>query len=149
MRQAIRLALLLILPAVIASGQSPQRFIAVTFDDLPVVSLEDDQSVRQEITQKLLKKISDAKVPAIGFVNENKLYTDGKRDEAKVKLLQQWLDAGLDLGNHTFSHINLNENPLEKYEDEILRGEIITKQLLQSKNRQIRFFRHPYLMTGT
>ena len=150
MRQPVRLILLLlVLLAVSASSQSPQRLIAVTFDDLPVVSLEDDQSVRQEITRKLLEKITNARVPAVGFVNENKLYTDGKRDEAKVKLLRQWLDAGLDLGNHTFSHMNLNENPIEKYEDEILQGEIITKQLLQARNRQIRYFRHPYLMTGT
>ncbi|HYJ92849.1 MAG TPA: polysaccharide deacetylase family protein [Pyrinomonadaceae bacterium] len=148
MRQATRFFLLLVVLAINAFGQSPQRYIAITFDDLPVVSLEDDVAVRQEITRKLLKNISDAKVPAIGFVNENKLYTDGKRDEAKVKLLQQWLDAGLNLGNHTFSHMNLNNNPLEKYEDEILRGETITKGLLQARSRQIRYFRHPYLMTG-
>jgi peptidoglycan/xylan/chitin deacetylase (PgdA/CDA1 family) len=149
MRQVIGLALLLIVLAANASSQTFKRFIAVTFDDLPVVSLEDDQLLRQEITQKLLEKISNAKVPAIGFVNENKLYTNGKPGEAKVKLLQQWLDTGLELGNHTFSHLNLNESPLEKYEDEILRGEIITKQLLQARNQSIRYFRHPYLMTGT
>ena len=149
MRQAFCFFALLILLAVGVFSQSPQRYVAITFDDLPVVSLEDNQSVRLEITQKLVGKISQAKVPAIGFVNEGKLYTEGKRDETKVKLLQQWLNAGFDLGNHTFSHINLNENPLEKYEDEILRGEIITKELLAARNQQIRYFRHPYLMTGT
>ena len=148
MRQAALLALSLLFAAG-AFGQAPQRYVAITFDDLPVVSLENNLAVRQEVTSKLLKKFTDAKVPVIGFVNENKLYTDGTPNEAEVKLLRQWLDAGLDLGNHTFSHINLNENPLEKYEDEILRGEIITKQLLQERNRQIRYFRHPYLMTGT
>jgi peptidoglycan/xylan/chitin deacetylase (PgdA/CDA1 family) len=148
MRQTICLVFLLLLFRVCSFGQTPQRFIAITFDDLPTVSLENDMSVRREITQKLLKRVTDAKIPAIGFVNEEKLYTNGKLDEAKVKLLRQWLDAGLDLGNHTYSHMNLNENPLEKYEDEIIRGETVTKGLLKERGRQIRYFRHPYLMTG-
>jgi hypothetical protein len=47
-------------------------------------------------------------VRAIGFVNENKLYEDGAPDPNRVALLQQWLDNGLELGNHTFSHPNYN-----------------------------------------
>lgn len=125
-----------------------ERQIAVTIDDLPVVSPRKEIKTRQEITKKLLAKIKKSKVPAIGFVNENKLYTDNKRDEAQVDLLRMWLDNGLDLGNHTFSHLSLHNNPLDKYEADILQGEIITKELLQAKGRQIRYFRHPYLWTG-
>lgn len=148
MKQIIHLAVLFCVFNLVAFAQTVQRYIAITIDDLPVVTIEDGLPVRQEITKKLLAKITAAKVPAIGFVNENKLYTNGKLDDAKVKLLQAWLDAGLELGNHTFSHLSLNSNSLEKYEDEILKGETVTKQLLAAKNRQIRYFRHPYLMTG-
>lgn len=63
-------------------------------------------------------------------------------------MLRAWLDGGLELGNHTFSHLSLNSNSLEKYEGEILRGETITKELLEAKGKPIRYFRHPYLMTG-
>ncbi len=129
-------------------AQSKQRFIAITIDDLPVVSTRNDLKTRQEITRKLLKNITEAKVPVIGFVNEIKLYANDKRDEQEVDLLRQWLGAGLDLGNHTFSHLSLDDNPLEKYEDEILRGEMITKELLKTKNKQMTYFRHPYLQTG-
>jgi peptidoglycan/xylan/chitin deacetylase (PgdA/CDA1 family) len=124
------------------------RQIAVTIDDLPVVSPRNDLKVRQEITKKLLKHIRKAKVPAIGFVNENKLYTDDKRDEPQVDLLRMWLDSGLELGNHTFSHMSLHDNPLEKYKADILKGEIITKEILQAKSLKMRYFRHPYLWTG-
>lgn len=148
MKQVIHLVVLFCLFNLAAFAQTVQRYIAITIDDLPVVTIEDGLPVRQEITKKLLAKITAAKVPAIGFVNENKLYTNGKLDDAKVKLLQAWLDAGLELGNHTFSHLSLNSNSLEKYEAEILKGETVTKQLLAAKNRQIRYFRHPYLMTG-
>lgn len=128
--------------------QQPERFIAVTIDDLPVVSTRKSLSARQEITRKLLKQITAAEIPAIGFVNENKLYANGKLVTDEVNLLQRWLDAKLELGNHTFSHPSLHNVSIEKYEEEILRGEIVTKELLQARNKQIRYFRHPYLQTG-
>jgi peptidoglycan/xylan/chitin deacetylase (PgdA/CDA1 family) len=130
------------------AAQKTQRFIAVTIDDLPVVVKNGDLKKRQEITTKLLKNIKKANVPAIGFVNENKLYHKEKRVEAEINLLRQWTNAGLELGNHTFSHLSLHDNPLEKYQEEILQGEIITKELLAEKNQKIRYFRHPYLWTG-
>lgn len=129
-------------------GFAQDRQIAVTIDDLPVVSTRSDIENRRTITRNLLKHIKKAKVPAIGFVNENKLYTKDKRDEQQVDLLRMWLDAGLELGNHTFSHLSLHDNSLEKYQAEILQGEIITKELLQAKSMQMRYFRHPYLWTG-
>lgn len=129
-------------------AQKQQRFIAVTIDDLPVVAKNSDLKRRQEVTRRLLGHIKKAKIPAIGFVNENKLYREEKLVEAEVDLLRAWLDAGLELGNHTYSHLSLHDNPLEKYEAEILKGEIVTKKLLEAKNQKIRYFRHPYLWTG-
>src|SRR5688500_11004336 len=109
-----------ILAAVSVEAQKPQRLVAVTIDDLPVVSTRRDLETRREITRKLLAHITKAKVPAIGFVNENKLYGEGeKRDEAQVDLLRAWLDAGLELGNHTFSHVNIANVPLDRYKEEI------------------------------
>ena len=81
-------------------------------------------------------------------MNENKLYTNDKRDEAKIDLLRMWLDAGLELGNHTYSHRSLNTIPLKDYEGDLLKGEIITKELLAARGQKIRFFRHPFLQTG-
>jgi peptidoglycan/xylan/chitin deacetylase (PgdA/CDA1 family) len=125
-----------------------QRSIAITIDDLPVVSTRRDLKTRQEITRKLLAHIKKYKIPAIGFVNENKLYTDGKRDEAQIDLLRMWLDSGLELGNHTYSHRSLHTIGLKEYEDDLLKGETITKELLAAKGRKVRYFRHPYLQTG-
>jgi len=131
-----------------AQNSKPQRFIAVTIDDLPVVSTRKDLKTRQEITKKLLNHITKAKIPAVGFVNEGKLYAGDKRSEAEIDLLRGWLDANLELGNHTFSHRSLNAIELKDYQGDILRGEIITKELLGAKNKRMRYFRHPYLQTG-
>jgi peptidoglycan/xylan/chitin deacetylase (PgdA/CDA1 family) len=125
-----------------------QRFIAVTIDDLPVVSTRKDLKNRQEITKKLLNHIMKAKIPAVGFVNEGKLYANDKRDETQIDLLRSWLAANLELGNHTFSHRSLNNIELKDYQDDILRGETVTKELLAAKGKQMRYFRHPFLQTG-
>ncbi len=131
-----------------ANAQVVKRTIAVTIDDLPVVSTRRDLANRQEITRKLLAHIKRAKVPAIGFVNENKLYRDGTRVEAEVDLLRMWTNAGLELGNHTFSHRSADAITLDEYTADILRGEIITKELIKAKGREIKYFRHPFLQTG-
>ena len=122
--------------------------IAVTIDDLPVVTTQRTLEARKDITKRLLGHIRNAKVPAIGFVNENKLYRDDKRAEEEIALLKMWLDAGLELGNHTYSHRSLNRIPIEEYKADLLKGETITKELLAGKSREMRFFRHPYLQTG-
>ncbi len=132
-----------------AFAQTLKRTVAVTIDDLPVVSTRRDLKNRQEITKKLLGHITKAKVPAIGFVNENKLYDGDKRVEAEIDLLRMWLDAGLELGNHTFSHRSADAIDVTAYQADILRGEIITKELLKAKGRDIKYFRHPFLQTGS
>ena len=147
MKKNILLSLLIFTSNIFA--QELPRFIAVTIDDLPVVAKNSNLKLRREITRKLLGHIKKEKIPVIGFVNEGKLYENEKLVEAEVDLLKMWLDAGLDLGNHTYSHMSLHDNSLADYEADILKGEIVTKKLLEAKNQKIRFFRHPYLWAGT
>jgi peptidoglycan/xylan/chitin deacetylase (PgdA/CDA1 family) len=87
-------------------------------------------------------------VPAIGFVNEGKVHRDGAVDSAEVALLRQWTSAGLELGNHTYSHLDLHTAPLADYLDGITRGDSVTRALLAELHQKPRFFRHPFLHTG-
>ena len=132
-----------------ASAQRIERTIAVTIDDLPVVVTQSDAKKREDITRRLLGHVKKAKVPAIGFVNENKLYTDGKRNEEQIALLRMWLDAGLELGNHSYSHRSAEDLSVEDYTNDILRGEVITKELLAKKGMKMRYYRHPFLQTSS
>src|SRR5688572_22034166 len=106
--------LLILLCCASAFGQ--KREVVVTFDDLPT-SYEYPLQVKQELTKKLIQTIKSNNIPAIGFVNEGKLYVPDEIDE-RTELLRMWLDAGLELGNHTFSHINLERAPIEAYEED-------------------------------
>jgi peptidoglycan/xylan/chitin deacetylase (PgdA/CDA1 family) len=141
----MKLVALLLALAVI--GQSaPQREVCFTIDDLPWVSAV-PQNVQEveRLTAQLLAGLAAHRIPAIGFVNEGKLQRDGAVDPRQVRLLQQWLNAGLELGNHTFSHRDFHATPLKTFQDEIIRGEAETTRLL---GKRPRYFRHPMLHTG-
>ena len=153
-----RLVRVLLLAALAAAAPAPTpaagqdvsrpaaREVAVTFDDLPAPygDLED----MRRITPKLLESLRRNGVPAVGFVNEAKLYRRGETD-ARIGLLRAWLDAGFELGNHTFSHINPQRAPLAEYEEDVVRGETVTRMLLAERGMKLRYFRHPFLFTGT
>jgi peptidoglycan/xylan/chitin deacetylase (PgdA/CDA1 family) len=135
--------------ALAAFEDTTRRTMAVTFDDLPVVRFQDDVAAQEAITADLLCAIGRHAIPAIGFVNEKKLGgADGMVEVRRVALLRRWLDAGLELGNHTWSHASLHNTPLADFEAEILRGEAVLRPLLAERGMPLRFFRHPYLQTG-
>lgn len=137
--------------AVRARAAAENRFprsVAVTIDDLPVVSTRSDLPTWREVTDGLLHTLKSERVPAIGFVNEQKLGFGAKPIPGRVALLRRWVDAGFELGNHTFSHPSLHSTPIEEYEADIVRGEPVTRELLAAHGETLRYFRHPFLHTG-
>ena len=132
-----------------ASPAAPTRRVAITIDDLPTVSRNFRSSADHDrLTRQLIGVLRAHRVPAIGFVNEGKLRPGGALDAAEVELLRQWTRAGLELGNHTYSHLDLHTAPVADYLDDIVRGDSVTRALLAEVHRQPRFFRHPFLHTG-
>jgi peptidoglycan/xylan/chitin deacetylase (PgdA/CDA1 family) len=125
------------------------KSISVTFDDLPLnIALKISNEKMKTIVENLIAKIKAENIPIVAFVNENKLELNGKRDPERVDILRMWLDAGVELGNHTYSHKSANAVPISEYEQDILRGERTIKELLTDRNMKLRYFRHPFLMTG-
>jgi len=140
---------LFLLILIVSTMAIAQKKIAVTIDDLPLQRATIYSKERNEfVSQKLIENLSSQKVPIIGFVNEGKLYTNNTLDNNKVELLKQWLNVGFELGNHTFSHKSANEISVDEFTKDILRGEQITKPLMKTYEKQIRYFRHPFLHTG-
>lgn len=129
-----------------AAPEIPSREIAVTFDDLPATHIGLEQMTA--VVTNLLQTITSHNIPAIGFVNEGKLHVPGETD-ARTALLRRWLDAGLELGNHTFSHISIDRVPFTVYKDDLIQGETVTRMLLHEKGKRLRYFRHPQLRTGS
>ncbi|WP_041855542.1 polysaccharide deacetylase family protein [Candidatus Korobacter versatilis] len=124
-----------------------QREVAITIDDLPAANPRLSGKQMNELTSKLLATLKQEQVPAIGFVNEQKLYVKGEVDD-RIGALRQWVDNGFELGNHTFSHMSLDTNTLQAWEENVVRGETVTSMLLAEKKMKIRYLRHPYLIVG-
>ena len=146
----------LLVPAdTIPRTRAVERAIAVTFDDLPATPagvVANDVASLEKLTRKLLTAVRKYSIPAVGFVNEGKLFVEGAgpRDaDRRTGLLRMWVDAGLELGNHTYSHRDLNATPLDQFEADVLRGEAVTRRLLEEKKQTLRYFRHPFLHVGS
>ena len=121
--------------------------VAVTIDDLPLNGPRVELGRLRAMTDKILAGLNRHRIPAVGFVNESLLYVPGETD-ARIALLRAWADAGVELGNHTFSHLGFKTASLAAYEDDFVRGDAVTKIILGQKGRRPRYFRHPFLQMG-
>jgi len=117
--------------------------IAFTFDDLPAHGSLPPGTTRAEIASKILSALHDAGVPpTYGFVNGQLL----ERKPDDVAVLQAWRDAGQPLGNHTWSHMNLNQHSLAEFEAEVDRNESLLNKWMPKEDW--RWFRFPFLAEG-
>jgi peptidoglycan/xylan/chitin deacetylase (PgdA/CDA1 family) len=139
---------LLLCPGQAYCQATPSREIAITIDDLPAASPSMTAAETTAMTTKLLATLKMQNVPAIGFVNERKLYRKWGEVDERIKALSMWLEAGFDLGNHTYGHTSLNQAGLKDFEESVVRGETVTSLLLAEHGKKLRYFRHPYLDTG-
>jgi len=123
--------------------------ICFTFDDLPLISYGIDDTLYQEaVLNNLIRSLIEHEIPAIGFVNEHKLYSGRRIHPFQVRQLTKWVDNGQELGNHTYSHPDYNKVPFDDFTEDILKGEKITKEILSKRGKSIKYFRHPFLHMG-
>ena len=122
------------------------REVAITFDDLPVFGKFSSAADGAAVTAQLLAAMKRNRWKATGFVNEIQL--DAADRPLRIALLQSWIDAGMDLGNHTYSHLSLNRTPVDVYMADVLRDETATAPMLATIGRHERWFRYPFLETG-
>jgi len=134
------IALILLVAAPVRAGT-----VAWTFDDLPVFGKTKPVADGDAITRKLLVGLRTNRIHAIGFVNESQLTDD---PAGRTAILARWLDAGMDLGNHTFSHPSLNMLPVDDYIADAAKGDAVTKRLDAEHGKTPRWFRFPFLETG-
>lgn len=125
----------------------PAASIALTFDDLPGIVLRPDQDYVDATNRALIKGLKRHHFPAIGFVNEGKL--DEIVRSRQIAVLQHWIKAGFDLGNHTFSHSSPNAIGPDRYIADIARGEKVIRPMMEKAHRTLQWYRHPYLETGS
>jgi peptidoglycan/xylan/chitin deacetylase (PgdA/CDA1 family) len=142
-----RLSWLVVLFATAALAAGEGRQVAITIDDLPRGGdrgPSDLPGVRA-MTDQLLRPFREQHIPVIGFVNAGRSQLDGP---GLQQILNLWLEAGAQLGNHSYSHPDINSVALDVYCDDIVRGEAAIRQALARHDQKLEFYRHPFLHTG-
>lgn len=134
-------------PALAAEAATPaSRPILVSIDDLPIATPKwhRDAEDRKRLTRDLLAVLLKHRVPAVGLVTWKQV--QGPADEA---LLERWLQAGLELGNHSFGHLDYPRTPIDDYLADLEKGRAGLQSFLEARGKgPVRFFRFPFLREG-
>ena len=136
-----------------AGSVSNRKTVAITVDDLPGAVPGSDKAQGSLLDLRrwncnLIRVLHKHNAPATGLVIGEKMEAPGERD-ARAEILREWLRAGLDLGNHTYSHLHFSTMSIERFEDDTLRGDVVTRAVLAASGRSERYFRHPGLSLGS
>ena len=142
MKSECRVAVTTLVLLILIGVCSAQK-VAVTFDDLPLNGALPAGVTRVEIARDTLAVLKKYHVPAAyGFVNAKKL--EGNIDAAEA--LKLWA-ASEPVGNHTYSHLNLDQNSPEAFEREVELNEPAL-ELLTAAGGDWHWLRYPYLHEG-
>jgi len=117
--------------------------VALTFDDLPAVGALPEGETRTEIADKLTTALrSNDLAGTYGFVNAVRLENDADAQKA----LRIWINAGMNIGSHTWSHPPLPKVTVTDFEHDIDLNEPALKKYAEGRNWH--WFRYPFLWEG-
>ena len=117
--------------------------IAITFDDLPAHGPLPPGETRMEVISKIVAALRGANLPpTYGFVNGLRM----EEQPTGAAVLQAWHSAGNPLGNHSWSHMNLNQHLLDDFEQDVARDEPVLASVM--KDEDWHWFRYPFLAEG-
>lgn len=124
------------------SFQSLAKAVAFTIDDLPFLgnSKGNPKKLVREAKRfnEILAILKTEKVPVTGFV------IAGSIESGQWDLLKQFEEAGNIIGNHTYSHYNLNRVGAQRFIRDIEKADKTLTPLLSHP----KYFRYPFLATG-
>ena len=117
--------------------------IALTFDDLPMAGSMPAGDTRSRIATTLAAELKANHLKGTyGFVNAANLENSPDAQQS----LRIWTKAGMNIGNHTWSHPSINSGSVEEFEREIDRNEAALAQY--GGRRDWHWFRFPFLCEG-
>ena len=130
-------------------GAADPRRVLVTVDDLPITPtrLHEDAAGRRALTEQLLAVLAKHEIQAVGLVTWRNV-----RNAEDLALLELWLAAGHELGNHGFHHLSYTRTDSEAFIADVEEARKNLAEFLGSRERAefgtVRFFRFPQLHEG-
>jgi peptidoglycan/xylan/chitin deacetylase (PgdA/CDA1 family) len=130
-------------PAAALAPLEPHPVVALTFDDLPAAGSVPPGLTRTKVASDLAAELKVNHLEGTyGFVNAVKLENDPDAQRA----LRTWVDAGMNIGSHTWSHMSLTSNSAEAFEQDIAKNEPALAEY--AGGRDWHWFRYPFLWEG-
>jgi peptidoglycan-N-acetylglucosamine deacetylase len=133
--------LLALVAAATAATAAPRSKVALTFDDLPAHGAMPPGRTRSQMTKDITAALRAGQATAFGFINAKTI-----EDADTEDVLRVWREAGLPLGNHAFSHMDLHQNTAEAFLADVAANEPVLERLMGKEDW--RWFRFPYLNAG-
>lgn len=124
---------------VAAAPAEPAPMLAFTFDDLTAHAPLPAGYTRVGIADDIIAALKAGGAPAIGFINGVQL----TNEPASAPVLDKWRAAGLTLGNHGWSHANLDQLSDAQFLSELEKNEPILKAKAGATDWH--WFRYPFL----
>ena len=122
-------------------GQAPT--VAFTFDDLPAHGPLPPGMARPAVVASILATLKRENMPPVyGFVNGFRV----AQFPYQIHILQAWRAAGEPLGNHTWSHPELDKLSAPRYEANIAENERLLREV--DPGGDWHWFRYPFLEEG-
>jgi peptidoglycan/xylan/chitin deacetylase (PgdA/CDA1 family) len=123
------------------NGKPPQ--VAFTFDDLPAHGPLPPGMSRPQVVRSILATLKQEQMPpTYGFINGFRL----EKYPYQRHILQAWQRSGNPLGNHTYTHPELDKTSGKEYEEDIAANEPLLRQV--DPHGDWHWFRYPYLEEG-
>jgi peptidoglycan/xylan/chitin deacetylase (PgdA/CDA1 family) len=120
----------------------PHPVVALTFDDLPAAAALPSGDTRIRIMRQLVSELNANHLASTyGFVNASKLTDDDTRGA-----LTAWIQSGMNIGSHTWSHMSLTSHTAEEFEANIVQNEPALQQY--AGGRDWHWLRYPFLWEG-
>ncbi len=128
-----------------AQNPTTSSHLAITFDDLPAHGPHPAEISREQIIQSILKTLQREKLPpTYGFIN-------GVRTEEAsetLNVLRAWRNAGQPLGNHTWSHPDLDDVTASQFIADVEANQPLLRTLMPAPSDDWHWLRYPYLNEG-
>ena len=121
--------------------------VAITIDDLPMTGGSCTAEAIDSLHDALLAALARHAIVATGFVIPG-TSCQGPGPASASAVATRWIRAGHEIGNHAFTHPDLNTVPAAGYLADVARADRALAPVLEAAGQEERWFRPPQLHAG-